>query len=162
MCVVLPDVNSFAMLSYKTLSFAALSVENLYQILRLRTEIFVVEQTCIYQDMDNKDQESYHLFATGGKGEVLSYARLVPPGVSYSDYASIGRVVVSQKARGTKEGYRLMAHAIEETVSLWPKTKIKISAQSHLENFYRKVGFLPTEERYLEDGIPHMAMVLKK
>jgi ElaA protein len=136
--------------------FEELSVAELYTILRLRAEVFVVEQNCAYLDTDNKDQYCHHLM--GWKDdELIAYTRLVPPGVSY-EYPSIGRVVTSPTARRGGFGRMLMEKSIEETISLYGETPIRIGAQLYLKDFYSSFGFITSSEIYLEDGIEHIEM----
>ena len=138
-------------------SFEELTTEELYQILRLRAEIFVVEQDCVYQDVDNKDQNSFHV--CGYDNDFLAaYARVVNPGISYSEI-SIGRVVVSEKRRGIKLGDDLMKEAISFIETKLGVQPIRISAQSHLKRFYSNLGFVFTGKEYMEDGIPHIEML---
>lgn len=138
--------------------FEELNVNELYAILRLRSEVFVVEQNCVFLDMDDKDQLSYHLL--GWKDELLAaYTRLVPPGVAY-DLPSIGRVVTSPAERRNGSGKLLMKKSIEETRQLFGHTPIKIGAQVYLKKFYASLGFEPSGDVYLEDGIEHIAMIL--
>ena len=137
-------------------TFDSLTLQELYAILRLRTEVFVVEQNCVFQDMDNKDQQCYHLM--GWKdGQLIAYTRLVPPGVSYKE-PSIGRVVTSPVARGNGTGKLLMEKSIEEIIQLYGKTPIKIGAQLYLKKFYESLGFSQTSNKYDEDGIDHIEM----
>lgn len=137
-------------------TFDSLTLQELYAILRLRTEVFVVEQNCVFQDMDNKDQQCYHLM--GWKdGQLNAYTRLVPPGVSYKE-PSIGRVVTSPVARGNGTGKLLMEKSIEEIIQLYGKTPIKIGAQLYLKKFYESLGFSQTSNKYDEDGIDHIEM----
>ncbi len=146
-------------LTYKCTGFNLLTPFEIYDILKLRIEVFVIEQNCLYQDLDDKDKFCEHLIGVNKDGEIMSYARIVPKGISYNDYVSIGRVIVSQKARGTQEGYNLMSRAIKICNTNWPRSPIKISAQAHLQNFYGKCGFKAVGSLYLEDEIPHIAMV---
>jgi len=139
--------------------FDALSTEELYAVLALRVEVFVVEQNCVYQDVDGKDPLALHIIGTIDK-EIVAYARIFPKGIAYSDYASIGRIVSSPKQRGKKIGHALVAYSIEQCKVNYPGQKIKISAQAHLEAFYEQHGFESTGEAYLEDGIPHIGMIL--
>lgn len=137
--------------------FTDLSPDELYTILRLRSEVFVVEQTCAFQDMDNKDQGSYHLM--GWRDDLLAaYTRLVPPGIAY-ELASIGRVVTSPLVRGTGLGKILMEKSIEEAIHLFGDIPIKIGAQVYLKKFYTSLGFMQTSDIYLEDGIEHIEMI---
>lgn len=139
-------------------SFVELSNTELYSILQLRAEVFVVEQDCVYQDLDGKDEMSHHVL--GFSDDFLAaYTRIVPPGISYDDYASIGRVVTSMKARKHGYGKALMNKSIGFCKELHPDYDIKISAQTYLLKFYNELGFKKVGEGYLEDGIPHIGMV---
>ncbi len=144
------------------LPFPDLSLEQLYEIMALRQEVFVVEQDCPYLDADGKDYESYHLFGKNNIGKIVSYTRLVPKGVSYEDYVSIGRVVTAQSIRKRGAGKELMVASIDWCKQLFPEEKIKISAQCYLDKFYTDLGFVATGDYYDEDDIPHMAMIYKK
>lgn len=144
---------------YTIKHFDELTNRELYSILKLRTEIFVVEQDCVYNDMDDRDQQCYHILGKDTHNDLLVHCRLVPKGVCFENYSSIGRVVIDQRARGTKEGHVLIQLAIEETLKRWPNFPIKISAQAHLEGFYGRHGFIGDGEIYLEDGIPHRSMI---
>jgi ElaA protein len=139
--------------------FSELSTGELYSILRLRSEVFVVEQNCVFQDIDNKDQGAYHFM--GWHHDLLcAYTRIVPAGAAFH-YPSIGRVVTSPKTRGGGLGRLLMEKSIEETVKLFGKTDIELGAQFHLKKFYTSMGFIQTSEIYLEDGIEHIEMIRK-
>jgi ElaA protein len=141
-----------------TKKFDKLSLHELYAILRLRTEVFVVEQNCVFQDMDNKDQACYHVM--GWKDDILvATTRLVPPGIIY-EIPSIGRVVTSPVARGSGIGRILMKKSIEEMNRLFGKQPVKIGAQVYLLNFYSSLGFQQSSKIYLEDGIEHIEMIL--
>jgi len=141
--------------------FEDLGLCELYDIMALRSEVFVVEQNCPYLDPDGKDKYCDHLMIYDVNEEKLvTYARIVPPGKSYRGYASIGRVVNSMKYRNTGLGKLLMANAIRLTKEYYPDKKIKISAQTYLSDFYQSFGFKKTGKEYLEDNIPHIAMVL--
>ena len=133
----------------------------LYQLIQLRVEIFVVEQDCPYQDLDGKDPSAYHLMGKDDQGEIVAYTRLLAPGVSYPNYASIGRVVVSEKVRKFGFGKTLMRRSVDACKELFPIHDIKISAQTYLSRFYTELGFNAIGEEYLEDGIPHVAMIYK-
>ena len=137
-------------------SFESLSVHELYDILRLRSEIFVVEQNCVYLDLDGKDQKALHLFGTFD-GKIVAHARLFKPGISFI-HASIGRVTVDVKHRDKKWGHELMQNAIAGIKTYYNQEKITISAQLYLKNFYESHGFVQTSEMYLEDDIPHIEM----
>lgn len=144
-------------MTWKLKTFDSLTPYELYAILRLRTEVFVVEQTCVFQDMDNKDQLCYHLM--GWKDDMLiAYTRLVPPGIFYKE-PSIGRVVTSPAARGNGIGKLLMKKSIEEAFHLFGKTPVKLGAQLYLKKFYESMGFIQTSEIYDEDGINHIEMM---
>ena len=127
--------------------------------MKVRQEVFIVEQDCPYLDADGKDQAGFHLLGTDKKGDLLAYTRLLPKGVSYPEYCSIGRVLTSEKGRGKGAGKEIMLQSIAACKKLFPNQKIKISAQSYLNKFYTDLGFEATGESYLEDNIPHMAMI---
>jgi len=140
-------------------TFDSLTPHELYAILRLRSEVFVVEQNCVFQDMDNKDQECHHLM--GWQNDLLTaYTRLVPPGLAYIE-ASIGRVVTSPAARRSGAGKSLIEKSIEEAYTLFGKGPIKIGAQLYLKKFYNSFGFEQIGDVYDEDGIDHIKMILK-
>ena len=156
------------MIQWHVLDFNELSLEQLYQIMKLRQDVFVVEQTCIYEDLDNLDQSCRHLFATqakdSGNEEIIAYTRLIPSGLVHkgellSDQAAIGRAIIHESARGQKLGFELMQRSIDAIHELTPGIAIKIGAQQHLENFYGQLGFKTISEMYLEDGIPHIDML---
>ena len=149
------------MLNYFCLQFDELSLDQLYDILRLRQEVFIVEQDCPYLDADGKDQKSYHVIGIDQNKKLQAYTRLVPPGISYEQYVSIGRVVTSSEVRGKGQGSPLMKYSIRQCQELWPQHKIKISAQVYITKFYKELGFEKVGEQYLEDDIPHIAMILK-
>ena len=138
-------------------SFSDLTKEELYNILRLRSEVFIVEQNCAYQDIDQKDQFALHVFLKKNN-KIIAYTRIFKPN-DYFEYSSIGRVVVLKKERASKIGSQIMSFSIKKIEEIFNETKIKISAQKHLINFYKKLGFLVIGEEYLEDGIPHIAMI---
>jgi ElaA protein len=138
-------------------AFDDLSPAELYAILRLRSEVFVVEQTCIFLDMDNKDQYCLHLLGWDG-GHLAAVARIVPTGKSYAE-ASIGRVVTAPFARGTGLGRKLMEVAIHELYKQYGQVPIRIGAQQHLHKFYGSLGFIIASDPYDEDGIIHVEMV---
>lgn len=143
-------------LKWKIKRFEALSATELYNLLQLRSEVFVVEQNCVYQDVDGKDSKALHLIGTDND-ETVAYARIFKPN-DYFDEASIGRVVVKQTYRDKKLGHILMKEAIEALKSEFNETKITISAQLYLKKFYESHGFVQTSETYLEDDIPHIQM----
>ena len=147
-------------ISWKTKTFDELSTQELYQILRLRSEIFVVEQNCVYQDIDNKDQKALHLFGIV-EGEIIAYSRLFKPG-DYFEFSSIGRVVVAEKHRDKNFGHELIDQSILEINRRFNVQNITISAQLYLKKFYESHGFVATSETYLEDDIPHIEMKISK
>ena len=137
--------------------FSELSIEELYKILRLRSEVFVVEQNCVYQDLDNKDQISVHIFIKK-KNEIVAYTRIFKSGDYYKN-PSIGRVVVSKKNRGKELGKKIMISSIDYIQENLKGDKIELSAQKYLDKFYKDLGFYKIGEDYLEDGIPHQRMI---
>jgi len=137
--------------------FDELTPHEVYAALQLRNEVFVVEQNCVFQDADDKDQDSFHLLGLYEK-KLVAYTRLVPPGVIY-DVASIGRVVTSPSVRRTGAGKELMKLSIEKCYALFGIKPIKIGAQLYLKKFYEGFDFHQVGEPYLEDGIPHIYML---
>ena len=141
-------------------SFEQLDTTELYNLLQLRSEVFVVEQDCVYQDMDGKDQKALHVL--GYHNNILTaYTRIFPPG-DYFEQASIGRVVVRESERQHRYGYDIMKASIEAVENYYNSSIIKISAQTYLKRFYNNLNFFEVGEEYLEDGIPHIAMIYKK
>ena len=136
--------------------FPELDKEELYQILRLRSEVFVVEQDCVYQDIDNKDQKAIHLFYKEEE-EIIGYTRIFKKG-DYYENPSIGRVVVSKNKRGKDLGKEIMLESMKYIKNNIKGEKIELSAQVYLDNFYKDLGFYSKGEEYLEDGIPHQRM----
>jgi ElaA protein len=147
-------------MKYSCLPFKDLNVNELYEIMALRQEVFIVEQNCPYLDTDGKDLHSWHLMGRNEAGKLIAYTRLLPVGISYPDYASIGRVVSAPLVRGSGAGKHLMQKSIEMCLYLFNQAPIKIGAQSYLLRFYESLGFQSTGEEYLEDGIPHTKMIL--
>jgi len=142
------------------LPFAELTPFQLYNILHLRNIVFVKEQDCVYVDTDFVDQSAYHFMVTDDEGKLLAYTRLIPEGVSYPKFLSIGRVVNDPSTRGQGIGKKLMQLSIEKIGTLFGKEyPIQIGAQRYLERFYSELGFKQTGEPYLEDGIPHIHMI---
>lgn len=137
--------------------FEALSPYELYAILQLRNEVFVVEQNCVFQDADDKDQNSYHLMGFNNN-KLIAYTRLVPPGGSYEE-VSIGRVVTSPSVRRTGAGKELMKQSIDSVCKIFGVQPIKIGAQLYLKKFYKSFGFEKISDVYLEDGIEHIYMI---
>jgi ElaA protein len=138
--------------------FSELRASELYAILQLRNEVFVVEQQCIFQDADNKDQYSYHLMCWFDD-QLIAYARLLPPSTAYPE-ASIGRVVTAPASRKKGIGKELLERAVMECYRIFGKTSIRIGAQLYLRKFYELFGFRQTSEIYFEDGIKHIEMIL--
>jgi len=147
-------------LDWQIKHFNDLSINEFHDLIALRLEAFVVEQNCSYLDLDGKDKKSYHLICRNGKGDIVATARILPPGVSYKD-ASIGRVVIKDEIRGHGLGHDLMNRCIDFGLKEFGNSPIRISAQKHLENYYEKHGFKSTGKDYLEDGIPHVEMLLE-
>ena len=144
-------------LKFKIKRFNELYASELYQLLQLRSEVFVVEQNCVYQDIDGKDQKALHVLAEIDN-QVIAYARIFKPN-DYFKNASIGRVVIDKKFRANKLGHDLMKEAITAIESVYGNQPITISAQLYLKNFYESHGFKQVSEMYLEDGIPHIEML---
>lgn len=139
--------------------FHELTQDELYQILRLRSLVFVVEQNCVFLDMDNKDQKAYHCFIKKEEGEIMAYTRLFNAGDYFSKQSSIGRVLVNPLFRKKDLGKQIMEISIEACLHLFPNTDILIGAQTYLEKFYKELGFKFLGIHYLEDGIPHQYRV---
>lgn len=137
--------------------FNELNAEELYEILKLRINIFIVEQNCPYEECDDKDKNSYHLYLKEDD-KILAYLRVVKKGISY-DEISIGRVVVNSKYRGQNLGRELMTKAMNFIINELKEKNIRISAQLYLEEFYKSFGFKSVTEQYLEDNIPHIEML---
>ena len=137
-----------------------LTIPELYDILQLREEVFQIEQNCIYKDIDDKDKKCYHLMLYNDN-ELVAYCRLVPVGISYDGYVSIGRVVSKTNYRKAGYGKQLMEKAMEKIAQVFPYLPVKISAQLYLQKFYESYGFIAEGEWYMEDEIPHIAMVFK-
>jgi len=146
-----------AAIAWRCLPFASLPPQALYDLLRLRTEVFVIEQNCVFQDMDGADPACHHLLGERA-GTLQAYARLVPAGLKFTE-ASIGRVVSDPATRGTGLGHALMREAVAQLQALWGKQPIRIGAQAHLQGFYRQHGFEPAGPIYIEDGIDHIEML---
>ena len=146
-----------ASLTWQWSYFESLSNQQLYQMLALRSEVFVVEQDCAYQDLDGKDLQALHLLGTL-EGKVLATARLLPMGTSYPDAASIGRIVVHPSLRGQNLGRQTVELALEQYQKLWPDKALLIGAQARLQRFYQELGFAVEGDIYDEDGIDHITM----
>lgn len=147
---------------FRCVAFDALTPDALYAVMRLRSEVFVVEQQCVFLDLDGRDVHALHLLGERGDGDVaetlVAYARLFAPGDCYAE-ASIGRVVTAPASRGHGTGRALMMAAIGECIARWPAHAIRIGAQRYLERFYASLGFVADGAPYVEDGIPHIEMV---
>ena len=151
-----------AQIQWRWLPFSAMSAHTLYRLLQLRAEVFVVEQACVFLDLDDLDAQCLHVLgeAVDADGSVHLHAstRLVPPGAAF-DGASIGRVVTAPSARGGGIGHALMAESLRLLEQLWGPQPIRIGAQAHLESFYNRHGFVSDNKPYIEDGIPHIEML---
>ncbi len=146
--------------AWKWATWRRISKEALYEALRLRQDIFVLEQACAYPELDGYDLEAAHLIVRDGKGRIRGYLRVLPPGVRY-EAPSIGRLVVRKDARGKGLGRKMMLEAISRCRRRWPKQTIRIQAQQYLEGFYASLGFETISEPYDEDRIMHVDMVLR-
>ncbi|MGB7842695.1 MAG: GNAT family N-acetyltransferase [Salinimicrobium sp.] len=138
-------------------TFEELNIQELYELLRLRSEVFVVEQNCIYQDIDGKDQKALHILGYENE-KLVAYTRIFSPGVYFTE-AAIGRVVVGESSRKNKYGHEILQASIKAVEDRFHTTKIKLSAQTYLTKFYESHGFEQVGEGYLEDGIPHIGMI---
>ena len=143
-------------LSWRWWRFEELGVDGVYDMLALRAKVFILEQGP-YLDPDGADRHGWHLLGRDESGALLAYLRLLDPGVKF-DEPSIGRVVVEASLRGQGVGHRLVREGIARSSALWPKQAIRISAQAHLQRFYRHHGFKTVSDQYLDDGIPHVDM----
>ena len=144
-------------ISWKFVAFDALSLTELYAMLQLRSEVFVVEQACVFQDMDGADAQAMHLLGTSGS-QLVAYARCFAAGMKFKE-ASIGRIITRSTLRGSGAGHVLVRQALDSVTQQWGPQAIRIGAQARLENFYRQHGFETTGEPYIEDGIPHIEML---
>lgn len=145
------------MLEIITKTFKELTTKELYDLLQLRSEVFVVEQNCVYQDLDGKDEKAFHVIGKKDN-KIIAYTRVFKPG-DYFKEASIGRVVVSSNERQYKYGYDIMEASINIIKNNFNKESIRLSAQTYLKKFYKNLGFKEVGEEYLEDGIPHIEMI---
>lgn len=143
-------------MQWDTQPFTALTTPWLYAVLRLRQQVFVVEQCCSYLDLDNLDQAAMHMLCSK-ENALLAYQRCLPPGLSYPESA-LGRIVVCPTMRGQQLGRELVRRGIEHNLSRWPQHDICISAQAHLQSFYASLGFRAEGSEYLEDNILHRQM----
>jgi len=142
-------------------SFKEFTIDELYETLQLRCEVFVVEQDCVYQDLDGKDQKALHVLGKK-EGKLVAYTRIFDVNEYCEAYASIGRVVVANEERKFGYGHDIMKASIAAVKKHYATDDIKISAQTYLQRFYESHGFEYTGDSYLEDGIPHIAMLLKQ
>lgn len=140
--------------------YTELTTNEFHDIIALRLKAFVVEQDCSYLDLDGKDKKCYHLICRDGFGKVVATARILPPGLSYTE-VSIGRVVIDESIRGKGAGHELMRRSMAFVTEEFGNVAVRISAQKHLEKFYNQHGFLSTGKEYLEDDIPHVEMLSK-
>ena len=143
-------------------SFKGLGTDELYGLLKLRVDVFVVEQNCPYPEIDDKDRhpETLHLFGKNKDGEILAYLRILPPGLLFKQVC-IGRVVVKKNSRGQGISNVMVKKALEQINRTWPRENIQIGAQVYLKDFYESFGFEAVSKSYLEDGIPHIDMIRK-
>tara|TARA_B110000902_G_C13958309_1_gene456426 strand:- start:70 stop:525 length:456 start_codon:yes stop_codon:yes gene_type:complete len=150
-------------MNWQLKKFNQLTTNELYDALKLRIDVFVVEQTCFYPDLDDLDRhhQTLHLYCYQGD-KMAAYLRILAQGQSYDNYPSIGRVIIAPHARGFGLGHKLMEEAILACSQYFPSQAIKISAQEHLEKYYNKHGFIRVSDVYLEDDIPHIAMIKER
>ena len=149
------------MIKFTCKHFNRLNKAELYEIMQLRQEIFIVEQNCPYLDNDGKDLNGWHLLGRNETGKIVVYTRLLPVGISYFGYSSIGRVVAHKSVRGTGAAQLLMTESIKRLKRFCPDDKIKIGAQAYLKRFYEAFNFQQSGDIYDEDGIPHIPMILR-
>lgn len=145
-------------LDWQVKHYPELTTNEFHDIIALRLKAFVVEQNCSYLDLDGKDKKCYHLICRDGFGKVVATARILPPGISYSE-VSIGRVVLDQEIRGKGIGHQLMEQSMKFIKDEFGAVPVRISAQKHLENYYNSHNFFSTGKEYLEDDIPHVEML---
>ncbi|ALN59864.1 GNAT family N-acetyltransferase [Lysobacter yananisis] len=149
-----------ATVTWQAKRYADLSLDELYELLQLRSQVFVIEQDCVYLDPDGKDRhpEAVHLMGRAGDGRLAAYLRILPAGLSYPQ-VSFGRVLTAAEFRGQRLGGPLLEAALIEIERRWPGADIQIGAQSHLQAYYGRYGFEPASEPYVEDGIPHIDLL---
>jgi len=145
------------MISFYIRNFNELTLTTLHDIFALRAKIFIVEQNCVYLDIDGKDKEAIHIIGLE-KEKVIAYARILNFNLSNPKFISIGRIIILKKERGKGHGHKLVEFCVGIINKRWPRKKIKISAQAHLKEFYESHGFTKKGGEYLEDGIPHIEM----
>lgn len=146
------------MIHWQCIPFSQMTTEQLYELIKLRIDVFVVEQNCPYPELDNKDKfNGVHHLCGYQDEELVACARLLPAGISYPS-VSVGRVAIKTSARGEGLGHQLLQTALKHCQALWPQSAIEIGAQAYLREFYEHYGFITTSEPYIEDGIPHIDM----
>ncbi|KPH11900.1 GNAT family N-acetyltransferase [Chryseobacterium sp. ERMR1:04] len=145
---------------WKIKTFEEFTVPELYNLLKARSEVFVVEQNCVYLDADGYDQQAIHVWAEEEDGEILAYCRVFDKGIKFEE-TSLGRVITTQKGRGRSLGKQLIQYAVETIENRYHTSEIRISAQDYLLKFYGDFGFIDTGKKYLEDDIPHTEMIRK-
>lgn len=147
-------------IQWEVKTFQQLTVDQLFEVLQLRVAVFVVEQQCAYPELDHFDRqaETRHLSGRDECGQLLAYARILPPGLRYPE-VSLGRFVVKAEARGKRVGHQLLRAALDLIQERWPGRATRISAQEYLQRFYAQYGFSRVSDVYLEDGIPHIEML---
>ena len=151
-------------MNWQHYKFNQLDINTLYDILKLRTDVFVVEQACHYPELDDLDRhpDSLHIFSYDDDNQLAAYLRCLPPGLVYPDKPAIGRVLTAEHARGKGLGHELIEQGIQACEQHWPQCDIKMSAQTHLQSYYNRHNFVSQGESYVEDGIPHIDMVRVK
>ena len=145
---------------WQTAGFSQLSQAQLYALLQLRQQVFVVEQACVYLDLDDRDQQAVHMLCWQGE-QLQAYQRCLAPGVSYPE-SSLGRIVVAPRARGLRLGKELVQRGISHNLRHWPQSDIRINAQAYLNGFYSALGFTADGQEYEEDGIAHVQMLYRR
>ncbi len=139
-----------------------LTVDEFHDLIQLRIDVFVVEQNCPYEELDGKDKESFHVIGRDDQGKICATSRILPKGLSYPNDVAIGRVVVASKNRGSSLGHELTRKCLRFIDAHFGNVSIRISAQAHLTRFYESHGFVETGKTYLEDGIPHVEMLISE
>ena len=155
-----PDMTPAPRLRWQAQPYAELERDELYELLRLRAEVFVIEQNCVYLDPDGKDRhpEALHLLGRAPDGALAAYLRILPAGLSYPQ-VSFGRVLTAPAFRGQGLGDPLIEAALAVIEARWPGADVQIGAQAHLQDYYGRHGFAPSSEPYVEDGIPHIDLL---
>ncbi len=148
-------------INWELKSFEGLTNKELYNILKLRAEVFIIEQNCAYQDMDGKDIFSFHLMGTNERNKLIAYSRILPADISFKE-VSIGRVVTAPSVRRNGVGKELMKTSLEAIEKKYGNVPVRIGAQLYLKKFYENYGFIKDSEMYLEDGIEHIEMLRRE